>query len=421
MISPLRDQLQSLYAAARLALTVDFPYFAVAALSIQCFECDEVPTAGVDNSWRLYMNPDYCLKLTVQQMKGLLVHELSHVLWDHGDRAKLYNAEPTIWNLAADCAINGPLKAQHVELPPNGIIPTDFGFPDGELTEEYYDRFRTMAQQGKLKIEVIGVGRGDCGSGANGQKKDYELPEAGSGQSKDSAGNSANGVDRLEADRLRKHTATAIKDASKTRGNMPAGWDRWADEIISPKVDWRRELPAAIRATYADAQRGNSDYSYFRPSRRQSAYMHDGRGVVMPTMVQTPPRGGILVDTSGSMGDEEMRYALGTIKDVLTTCGAMARIKVWSCDAAVHTSQDIFDVHAVKLAGGGGTDMTVGIAVAEAARPPLDFLIVYTDCFTPWPAHKPKIPQVIIAAVGDGQLPEWPHRLVRIEPKKRRK
>ena len=45
---------------------------------------------------------------------------------------------------------------------------------------------------------------------------------------------------------------------------------------------------------------------------------------------------------------------------------------------------------AIRLEGGGGTDMGAGLDAAAALRPRPDLIIVLTDGFTPWrPAPPP--------------------------------
>jgi len=85
-----------------------------------------------------------------------------------------------------------------------------------------------------------------------------------------------------------------------------------------------------------------------------------------------------------------------------------------SCDAAVHSTQQIFSAEQVRLLGGGGTDMGVGISHALQLRPKPEVIVVLTDGYTPWPSERPPA-QVIVALLEDGpDPPDWA-RVVRVD------
>jgi hypothetical protein len=64
----------------------------------------------------------------------------------------------------------------------------------------------------------------------------------------------------------------------------------------------------------------------------------------------------------------------------------------------------------VRLLGGGGTDMRIGIAAAESSHPCPDIVVVLTDGYTPWP-DRPTRARLVVAIIGDQgvvqQVPEW--------------
>ena len=74
-------------------------------------------------------------------------------------------------------------------------------------------------------------------------------------------------------------------------------------------------------------------------------------------------------------------------------CGRWASaaqgVTVLSCDAAVHTVARVRRARDVRLGGGGGTDMRVGLAAAAELRPRPDLVVVLTDGYTPWPERPP--------------------------------
>jgi len=47
-------------------------------------------------------------------------------------------------------------------------------------------------------------------------------------------------------------------------------------------------------------------------------------------------------------------------------------------------------VQDVRLVGGGGTDLRVGVTAAAVLRPAVDLVVVATDGDTPWPERPPR-------------------------------
>ena len=72
----------------------------------------------------------------------------------------------------------------------------------------------------------------------------------------------------------------------------------------------------------------------------------------------------------------------------------------------------------VVLAGGGGTDMGVGIRAAARLRPRPQVVVVLTDGGTPWPASPPPGISVVVGLIGRhnrdvrGSVPHWARAVV---------
>jgi predicted metal-dependent peptidase len=126
----------------------------------------------------------------------------------------------------------------------------------------------------------------------------------------------------------------------------------------------------------------------------------------------------MVVDTSGSVDDRLLGQALGEVDGALRALGvAGTSIAVYACDAAVHTVSRVRRARDTRLAGGGGTDMRVGIRHAAEQRPRPDVLVVFTDGWTPWPAEPPPGIVVVAALLGHrrGDLPPTPAWATRVE------
>jgi predicted metal-dependent peptidase len=151
---------------------------------------------------------------------------------------------------------------------------------------------------------------------------------------------------------------------------------------------------------------GASDYSYRRPSRRQGQ-VGDGK-VVLPSLRQPAPRVVVVVDTSGSISDTMLSQALAEVRGILEAAGQREGVRVLAVDAAIQSCRRVFRPEQVELAGGGGTDMRVGLEAATKMRPRPDTIVVITDGYTPWPDEPPRGIRVIVAHLGGGgDVPEW--------------
>jgi predicted metal-dependent peptidase len=104
-----------------------------------------------------------------------------------------------------------------------------------------------------------------------------------------------------------------------------------------------------------------------------------------------PPCVGIVLDTSGSINDETLDIYLSEIRGIFSAVGVSSGLWVLPCDSKVHEIAKIksFDLTKVRIQGGGGTNMAVGVAEALKIRPRVNIIVVLTDGATPWPTKKP--------------------------------
>ncbi|MFE3629886.1 vWA domain-containing protein [Streptomyces goshikiensis] len=374
--------------AARFKAAQDRPYLASALYALTVVPSGRVPTMGVDRHWRCYVAPAFVDATPVTELAGVWIHEVAHLLRDHHARAGRLPAadqrDHLRVNLAQDCEINDDLLADGLRLPEGRVEPRDFGLPAGGMFESYLPALPASPPHGA-----------DCGSGAHGTPMPWELGEA--------AGPARIGAVEVEA--LRRQSAEAVRAHQRARGSVPAGWRRWAEQLLEPTVDWRRALSGAVREATAWAA-GAVDYTYRRPSRRTPAL---GGRVVLPSLRRPLPRVAIVIDTSGSMGEDDLAAALAEVTGVLREVGVGAhRVAVLACDADVHAVTRVTSAEQVTLAGGGGTDMTVGISAALALPDRPNIVVVLTDGYTPWPAETPSC-RLIAALIGAAapEPPSW--------------
>jgi predicted metal-dependent peptidase len=401
-----------LWSAARVWAAHQAPYMASALLALDPVVVDqsEDPPDGrsdlasfpVDQQWHVYLDPDVLHVTDVPTAGFWLIHQVSHLLRHHAERCPAGEGGPgapvarrtetqQTWNVAADCEINDDLVAGEVAKPSGAVSPAALGFPDSLTAEEYWGLLG--GRRGEPRRDPAGDESrcdGDCGSGCDGCRRSWDSGTPGI----------SNTASRL----VERDVARRIKEHQRRRGDVPAGWQRWADEVLEPTVSWQRLLASAIRLGVADVA-GRVDFSYRKPSRRSSV-MTD---VILPSLRQPLPKVAMVLDTSGSMSDHMLSQCLAEVQGVLGGLGVGRRhLRVVCCDATAFEAQRVLQARDVQLLGGGGTDMAAGLAKAVELRPRPDLIIVLTDGFTPWPREAPKGIKVIVGLMDpNGAVPDW--------------
>ena len=398
--------------AARLWAATRFPYLATGVFGAQVMAERDSGTVSVDESWRMRADPELTAAWTPAQLGSVLVHHVCHLLRTHGERAQAAGIRPDearTWVRAADAEINDDLVSAGLDLPGRPVLPRDLGAEDGLLAEQYFDGIR----QARRAEEGRGAGTGDrsassesgetagawldCGSGADGTPRPGQEP---------------GGLPGWQAELLRRQVAQDIVAHGKQAGTVPAGLLRWAEEILTPKVNWRALLAAELRRAVAEVS-GAVDYSYRRPSRRSAAV----GPVVLPALRRPVPEVAVVCDTSGSMTADLLAMVLAEVEGLLRALGLARQVRVLACDTAVAPAQRVSSARQVQLVGGGGTYMGAGIEAAAALRPRPAVTVVLTDGYTPWPAAAPKGMRIVVGLLG-AQAPPAPSwaRSVRVEP-----
>ncbi|MEU4780141.1 VWA-like domain-containing protein [Micromonospora sp. NPDC023633] len=364
--------------AARLQAVRARPYLASALFALHVVESRLVPTMAVDRHWRCYASPVFVDRTPVEELAGVWVHEVSHLLRDHHGRSDRVARERGLtgpgerlrMNIAADCEINDDVFGDGLARPDGVVDPATLGLPEGELMEDYLRQFR-------LGPRTQGLVWLDCGSGADGAEREWDLGADG-----------AHGLSAQERDAVRFRVAQGITGRP---GDVPQGWRRWAEEAFHPPQPWRDLLGAAIRSAASGAGAGE-DYTYGRPSRRSAGVP----GVVLPSLRRRPPRVCVVVDTSGSVSDAELGSALLEVAAISRAVGGRRDlVSVLSCDAAARVMHPLCRAEEIPLVGGGGTDLRTGFARALRTRPRPDVVVVLTDGQTPWPAAQPSCRTVV--------------------------
>lgn len=334
-----------------------------------------------------------------------LAHEIMHEQLRHVRRREQYE-DKRRFNIAGDLFINGLLEKQMKsvktsngtqqvpmwKIPEWAALPSRYGFPDGKTADEYYVLLSAKEKKDKEDKKEKkedgdcedqkpgGFMCGTCGSAA-GHTKGKEL-EAKYGE--------VTGRSPMECHNIAKSTAKLTEAHLKgnARGNMPGQWSNLFDMAEDKYyVPWESKLANVTRQGVQVIRRGGTDYSMRRPSAR--SYL---RGWPLPGLVGYEPEIGFVVDSSGSMGGEQLGTSLRVIANVLNQTGIRS---AWfmEADAGVQRAPiriSVNQLRHMRLAGGGGTDFTPAIEYMQKFRPRISLLFYLTDGDGSAPAEAPR-------------------------------
>ena len=381
------------YAAERL------PWFAPALYRGRIILTDRVGVAAVDTHYNIYWNPGVVTDIwnghprndALAELAFLWIHEISHLLRSHADRAGAVNvagrASERRWNMAADLEINDA-KWPGLRMPTAypGRHPDQFGLETGQLVEWYYGQ---LAADNALASFPL-----DEGSGVHGRPRPWE--ELGEQR-----------ITPLDRELVRRDVARRTHEADQAA--IPESWRAWARSVLFTRVDWRRRLRHRLSIAVQKGRGARMDYAYGRPHRRQNVYQP-----VLPPSLSGGMRSriAIVVDTSGSMADEDLQRALTEVAAIVRQLDVP--VTIIPCDirdyAAVRivSEREAFRIN--YLPGGSGTDLRHGIAAAVRLRPAPDAVLVLTDGLTEYPTVRPGVPLLfgIIGGADDARMPPSP-------------
>lgn len=361
----------------RIAIMRDPRFLALAGLMMDsnhvCKLVDDLPTAAT-NGRDVLIGRQFADSLDEPTLRFVVLHEYYHILFMHMITWKhLFDEDPQTANYAADAVINLMLHKQagkHADefltVWPNAILDPQY---DGMDTGEVY---RLMKQQAKPTPNASPADGQKSASGGQAQPMDEHRPATG----KPGQGEPGEALGDEEVEAVKKAVDSAVRQASIIAGKLGIGMDRSVKDLMDITVDWRDVLRDFLRTFAA----GNDMSTWRRPSRRGMAM-----DVMIPSRIsENARRIAIGIDTSGSIGDAQLRRAL---TEVMAACDTVKPEAVdviyWDASVAGH---EVYEGDAVatlaevtKPKGGGGTDPTCMQRYMEARGIKPDCIIQFTD------------------------------------------
>jgi predicted metal-dependent peptidase len=324
-------------------------------------------------------------RLNDKQLAFLILHENMHkayrhlVVWE-----KLHKKNSTLANMACDYVINLQIR----DYDPNQYdteMPTD---DDGEVMGLIDEQYRGMdAHQvflllekekgsdygkgkgkGKTKVMVVGDGDGygDEDGDGDGTPDGFD----------DHDWDGAQELSEEEQKEVAKEIEQALRQGSILVGKMGGNVDRNIGEMLTPKIDWKE----ALRDFVKSMTQGKDQSTWRRLHKRYLA-----ADLIMPSSYSEKVGGiAIAIDTSGSIGTEELSQFLSEVKSICEEVSPeVIDLLYWDTHVAsreTYTENELAGLtESTKPAGGGGTEPACVPKFMEKHNIKPECLIMLTD------------------------------------------
>lgn len=382
--------IQQIITQQRVAIMRDPRFAAIAGiLMIGTWDIiDNFPTAATNGSTVIY-GGKFMDSLDNATRRFVILHEYYHIMLMHMTHLKdLFEEDAGLANIAADLTINISLD-KTAGSKADGFIKVwehaalDYKY-DNMSTREIYRLLKQQQKKGgKSSGGKPGQGPRSAGGGEARQFDEHQQPDAQGQTIKDA-------LTPEQVKELQQQIDTALRQGAQMAGRMGATLDRSITDLLDVAVNWEEELQDFVRTHAA----GNDLSTWRKPSRRWMA-----RDIYQPSRYsEAAKRITIGCDTSGSIGEEQLRRAMTEIKGACDSVHPeMVDVIYWDYDVAGHEKYEgdaiasIADV--TKPKGGGGTRVGSMLAYMNKEDIKPDCIIIFTDGYVEndwggnnWPA-----------------------------------
>lgn len=337
------------------ALILEQPFYGLFLVSLNKEWINEIPTAGVrldGINYSLAINEEFWNSLPVNQKKGVLIHELIHIAFNHLIMRDKYN-DKKLFNIAADCELNQYIDRN--DLPEGAIYPDSFpelSLPLRAGTDTYYKLLQKAANDGSSQSlnEMMGSGAAD------------EMHTTWDEITKD-----LSEADKKLIQKQIAHQLNEVAGSLKNKGLIPG----FIEEIIAnnnlkqeEKFNWRQYLR---RFT------GNSNKIYTRKTRKKENHRHSDN----PALKIKKKNSVLLaIDTSGSVSNSELMEFLSEMSHIHKTG---VEITVVQCDSIMYDPEPFNPQKQFTIKGRGGTEFQPVIDYYNKNKSKFTSLIYFTD------------------------------------------
>jgi len=334
------EVLRKINQAKIILMTTPGTVFFSSLLSYLKIVIDETMSTAWTDAIHIGFNPDFVKKCTPDELIGVFMHELGHVIYEHVEIALDGKLVHDTYNIAGDHYINLWLEQMGYTLP--------------HFIDFYCDTKYT--RWSSLKIYADLIKNPPPPPPPNGMGSDIRMPE---NMSK------AEHKERVISNIVK---ATMQAEMNDEYGSVPGHIKRIVKDVVAPKLPWQTILQNHLN-NYA-----RNDYTLRRPNKR---YMPD---FYLPTLY-SENMGHVICakDVSGSISaqelsqiDAEQTYFWDVMKPLT--------MRVMTFDTQIHQNKIIEQGDTPQesvLEGGGGTDVRPILKYVREEDPKLT--LIFTD------------------------------------------
>ena len=352
---------------AKIQLQNEKPFFAYLIMNMKFIKKKEIETIGVDILGNCYYNPEFIDKLSEGDLKGVLAHEVLHLVLEHLERGK--DKQPRIHNIATDLCINDLLIENGFTLCSGGLIPRyhEYKFENSKGEEILIENINEKTAD-IIYNELIKAIKDDekAQEGEENKRFDKHIEDDGKPLSPE------------QKQEIKDKWKKAISEASayaRDKGDLSDGLGIFIDGLLNEKVNWKSLLYKYLTRTIPH------DYSYSRPSKRSFS-----TGVYMPIMRKEAIEIVVSLDTSGSIQAEELKEFMSEINGIAKSFNNLS-IKLIVCDSEIKDvymigNGDNEEISKLRIKGGGGTSHKPVYDYVKTNLPNTGLLVNFTDGYT---------------------------------------
>lgn len=346
-------------------------------------ELPEYAGMGVNPFGDLIYKKQFVEEISDEELEGVLVHEILHLSLLH--LLRIGSRDKEVWNIAADICVNQIIKDNNFKLPDGCLISSYeneidlFGQKikdcNKKTSEELYDEIKLPKNKRTLILISGGSGSGK-GSGLKRfdehiQGKFVEINKKG-----DKTGKGEARLTPEEVRKIQEYWKDKTEEAyvtAKMRGMLPAGIEKLVGKLHENKINWRTLLQRYIQSSIP------YDFTFQTPHKKSVS-----AGYFMPNLVRECVDVVVAIDTSGSIGGEELNDFLSEILGMAKAFRGRIKLRVLTHDTDVHDDYmaengSVEKIRNLKIHGGGGTSFKGIIEYLDKKRINPKLLIWLTD------------------------------------------